>query len=79
MSTPAARPDRMATYSPQCSSPSRAHTRKKEMTAMRDGGQIGAAGQRLQQGALVGILLRLNEEGADDGAQDAHGRHDHGG
>ena len=43
-----------------------------------DGGQIGAAGQRLQQGALVGILFRLNEERADDGAQDAHGRHDHG-
>ena len=35
MSTPATRPDRMATYRPQCSRPSRAQTRKKEMTAMR--------------------------------------------
>ncbi len=42
------------------------------------GGQVGAAGQGLQQGALVGVLLGLDEEGADDGADDAHGRHDHG-
>ena len=41
-------------------------------------GEIGAAGQRLQQRALVGIFLRLNEERADDGAQDAQRRHDHG-
>ena len=43
-----------------------------------DGGQVGAPGQRLQQGALVGVLLGLDEEGADDGAEDAHRRHDHG-
>ena len=44
----------------------------------QDRGQVGAAGQRLQQSALVGVLLGLDEEGADDGADDAHGRHDHG-
>ena len=35
MSTPATRPDRMATYSPQCSMPSSFHTRKKETMAIR--------------------------------------------
>ena len=35
MSTPATKPDRMATYSPQCSMPSRPRTRKKEMMAIR--------------------------------------------
>ena len=42
------------------------------------GGQVGAAGQGLQQGTLVGVLLGLDEEGADDGADDAHSCHDHG-
>ena len=35
ISTPATSPDRMATYKPQCSRPSSAHTRKKEIIAMR--------------------------------------------
>ena len=43
-----------------------------------DSGQVGAPGQRLQQCTLVGVLLGLDEERADDGADDAHRRHDHG-
>ena len=44
----------------------------------KHGGEVGAAGQSLQQRALVGVLLGLDEEGADDGADNAHRRHDHG-
>ena len=40
--------------------------------------QVGAAGQCFQQRALVGVLLGLDEERANDGADDAHRRHDHG-
>ena len=42
------------------------------------GRQIGTAGKSLQQRALVGVLLGLDEEGADDGADDTHSRHNHG-
>ena len=35
-------------------------------------------GQRLQQRTLVSVLLGLDKERTDNGAQDAHSRHDHG-
>ena len=43
-----------------------------------DGGQVGAPGQGLEQSTLVGIFIGLDEEGADDGAENTHGCHDHG-
>ena len=61
MSTPATRPDRMATYRPQCARPSMAQTRKNEMMAMRMADRLvprDSAFSRVRWSAFSSVLTK---------------------
>ena len=59
----------------ECAAEQQAHHEEAD-DRHRDGGEVRAAAKRIEQILLVGVLLRLDEEGTDDGAQHADCRDD---